>query len=186
MDWDFTDTDPMLPSRWRFGTIHQGGHGQARNLATGRVPAPDGSRRLAHVFDHEQAGRITGAVAAVHAAAAAPAAIELRLASAPLPDDAGLSPVGTVGSRVAFTTDAVAARPLLTPELARAVEEVGADIPLLWVEDAWVLAAAPGDITPERTQRLLLALVDVALAVEPRQDGTGNSGQPPPAPRRSG
>lgn len=164
-DWKFTDSDPMLPSRWRYGAVHQGGHGRARNLATGAVPGPDG-RRLAHVFDHEQAGRITGVVAAVHTNVTLPIALELRLPSAPLPDDAGLDHFGPVGSRYAFVTDAAQARALVTPELAEAADAVGPDVPLVWAEDSWVLATAPVDVSPERVQALLIALVDVAVALE--------------------
>ena len=66
--WEFVDVDPVLPSRWRYGAVHQGGHGRALDLATGAVPGP-GGRRLAHVFDHEQAGQVTGIVAAVRGVA---------------------------------------------------------------------------------------------------------------------
>ena len=90
-DWEFVDTDPVLPGRWRFGTIHQGGPGVARNLVTGTVPTPDGPRQ-GYLFDHEQAGRLSTVLAAVQVAAPLPAAVELRLPSAPLPDDAGLLP----------------------------------------------------------------------------------------------
>ena len=62
--WEFLDTDPVLPSRWRYGTIHQGGPGVAKNLISGEVPLPDGSRQ-AYVFDHEQAGRVTSVLAAI-------------------------------------------------------------------------------------------------------------------------
>ena len=61
--WEFLDTDPVLPSRWRYGTIHQGGPGVAKNLISGEVPLPDGARQ-AYIFDHEQAGRVTSVLAA--------------------------------------------------------------------------------------------------------------------------
>ena len=48
--WEFLDTDPVLPSRWRYGTIHQGGPGVARNLVAGQVPTPDGPRQ-GYLFD---------------------------------------------------------------------------------------------------------------------------------------
>lgn len=176
--WDFTDGDPMLLSRWRYGTVHQGGYGRARRLATGAVPGPDG-RRLAHVFDLEQAGRITAVIAAVHIAIALPVALELRLPSAPLPEDAGLEHLGPVGSRYAFVTDTTAARPLVTPALAEAADAVGADVPLLWAEDSWVLATAPVGVSSERVQELLLALVDVAVVLE-RYGGGADVADPLP------
>ena len=163
-DWEFLDTDPVLPSRWRFGTIHQGGPGVARNLISGDVPTPDGPRQ-AYVFDHEQAGRLSSVLAAVQLRSALPVAIELRLPSAPEPD-AGLDLLDRVGDRYAFVTDVDAARPLLTPHLATAGDSIGDDVELLWAEDTWVLAAAPLDATPERVQDLLADLAEVATALE--------------------
>ena len=89
-EWEYLDSDPVLPSRWRYGTIHQGGPGVARNLVTGSVPTAEG-RRLVYVFDHEQAGRLSSVVCAVQRRTAMSGAVELRLPSAPLPDDAGLN-----------------------------------------------------------------------------------------------
>jgi hypothetical protein len=168
--WEFVDADPVLPSRWRYGAVHQGGHGRALDLATGAVPGP-GGRRLAHVFDHEQAGQITGIVAAVRGVATLPVALELRLPSAPLPDDAGLESLGQVGERYAFVTAVAPARPLLTPDLARAADLVGSDVPLLWAEDTWVLATIDAGADPERVQTLLQALVEVSVALEDAAGG---------------
>ncbi|MDN5748251.1 MAG: hypothetical protein L0H64_07060, partial [Pseudonocardia sp.] len=147
--WEYLDTDPVLPSRWRYGTIHQGGPGIAQHLLSGDVPTPDGPRQ-AYVFDHEQAGRLTSVLAAVQMRAAVPAAVELRLPSAPLPDDAGLDLLEPVGERYAFVADADAVRPLLTARLAKAGDAVGDDVELLWAEESWVLATAPLDATTER------------------------------------
>ncbi|GAA4773401.1 hypothetical protein GCM10023200_02240 [Actinomycetospora chlora] len=163
--WEFVEVDPVLPSRWRYGAVHQGGHGRALDLATGAVPGP-GGRRLAHVFDHEQAGQITGIVAAVRGVATLPVALELRLPSAPLPDDAGLDSLGQVGERYAFVTSVAHARPLITPDVARAADLVGEDVPLLWAEDTWVLATIDPGADPERVQTLLQALVEVSVALE--------------------
>ena len=163
--WEYLDADPVLPSRWRYGTIHQGGPGVARNLASGMVPTPDGDRQ-AYLFDHEQAGRLSSVLAAVQVQSQLPAAVELRLPSAPLPDDAGLDLLEPVGERYAFVADADAARPLLTPRLARAADAVGNDVELLWAEESWVLATAPLDASPERLQDLLADLAEVATALE--------------------
>lgn len=183
-DWSYVESDPMLPSRWRYGTIHQGGHGRARNLATGPVPGSDG-RRSAHVFDLEQAGHITGVVAAVRTATTLPAVIELRLPSAPLPDDAGLDDVGPVGARLGFVTDLAAARPLVTHALAEAADRVGADIPLVWAEDSWVLATAPVDVDLERVESLLESLVGVAVTLESGGGGSRDLFDPMPPFRGS-
>jgi hypothetical protein len=164
-EWEYLDSDPVLPSRWRYGTIHQGGPGVARNLVTGSVPTAEG-RRLIYVFDHEQAGRLSSVVCAVQRRSAMKGAFELRLPSAPLPDDAGLDLLEPVGQRYAFVSDAAAIRPLITPRLVRAADAIGEDIELLWGEDSWVLCTAPLDYEPEQLQHLLDQLVEVAGALE--------------------
>jgi hypothetical protein len=163
--WDYTTVDPVLPSRWRYGTIPMGGPGVARNLISGDVPTPDGPRP-AHAFDHEQAGRATSILAAVQLQDTLPAAVELRLPSAPVPDDAGLELMEPVGERYAFVTNAEAVRPLLTPRLVTASDAVGDDVELLWAEDSWVLATLPLGVSPERLQNLLADLAEVATALE--------------------
>lgn len=168
--WEYLDVDPVLPSRWRYGTIHQGGPGRARNLVSGDVPTPDGPRQ-AYVFDHEQAGRLSSVLVAIQVRDAVPAAVELRLPSAPLPDDAGLDLLEPVGQRYAFVADAEAVRPLLTERLANASDAVGDDVELLWAEEAWVLATAPLEATTQRLQDLLADLAEVATALE--QAGRG-------------
>lgn len=164
-DWEWLDTDPVLPSRWRYGVFHQGGPGAALNLISGEVPTPSGPRQ-AYVFDHEQGGKLTTTVAAVQVQGQVPAAVELRLPSAPLPDDAGLDLLEPVGERYAFVADADAVRPLLTPRLATASDAVGEDVELLWAEDNWVLASAPLSSSPDRVQDLLADLAEVATALE--------------------
>jgi len=163
--WEYLDTDPVLPSRWRYGTFHQGGPGIARNLISGEVPTPSGPRQ-AYVFDHEQAGKLGTTLAAVQMQGQLPAAVELRLPSAPLPDDAGLDLLEPVGERYAFVTDAAAVRPLLSQRLAAASDAIGDDVELLWAEDSWVLAAAPLSSSPDRMQDLLADLAEVATALE--------------------
>ncbi|MCY7343247.1 MAG: hypothetical protein LH603_15815 [Pseudonocardia sp.] len=166
--WEFLDSDPVLPSRWHYGTIHQGGPGVARNLISGDIPTPDGPRH-AYVFDHEQAGRVNSVLVAVEVQAHLPAAVELRLPSAPLPDDAGLDLLEPVGARYAFVSDADAVRPLLTSRLADAGDALGEDVELLWAEESWVLATAPLKSTSDRIQDLLADLAEVATALEQAQ-----------------
>jgi hypothetical protein len=164
-EWEFAGTDPVLPSRWRFGSIHQGGPGVARNLVAGVVPTPDGPRQ-GYLFDHEQGGRVSTVLAAVQVGAALPAAVELRLPSAPLPDDTGLDLLEPVGERYAFVSDADAVRPLLTSRLAIAADMIGDDVELVWAEDTWVLATAPVGSSPGRLQDLLADVAEVASALE--------------------
>lgn len=169
-EWEYLESDPVLPSRWRYGTIHQGGPGVARNLVTGSVPTAEG-RRLVYFFDHEQAGRLSSVLVAVQRRSAMNGAFELRLPSAPLPDDAGLDLLEPVGQRYAFVSDVAAIRPLITPRLVRAADAVGEDIELLWAEDSWVLCTAPLDYHPELLGELLDQLVEVAGALDEATKG---------------
>ena len=109
------------------------------------MPTPDGPRQ-GYLFDHEQAGRVSTVLAAVQVAKPLPAAVELRLPSAPLPDDAGLDLLEPVGERYAFVSDADAVRPLLTPRLADAADVIGDDVELVWAEDTWVLGHRAGRV----------------------------------------
>lgn len=174
-EWEYLDSDPVLPSRWRYGTIHQGGPGVARNLVTGSVPTSQG-RRLIYVFDHEQAGRLSSVVCAVQRRSTTKGAFELRLPSAPLPDDAGLDLLEPVGERYAFVSDADAIRPLITPRLERAADAIGDDVELVWGEDAWVLCTAPLNYSPEQLEDLLDRLIDLAGALE--DSGAGGGAEP--------
>ncbi len=99
-------------------------------------------------------------------AAPLPAVVELRLPTAPLPDDTGLDLLEPVGERYAFVTNPEAVRPLLTPRLANATDVIGDDIELVWAEDTWVLATAPLNSAPARLQDLLADLAEVAGALE--------------------
>jgi hypothetical protein len=165
-EWEFLDEDPVLPGRWRYGTIHQGGPGVAKDLVSGWLPNEPGRRRI-YVFDHEQHGTISSVIVGVETTAQLSVAIELRLAtSARPPDDVGLEGHGPVGKRIAFVSDTTAAQPLITPRLAAAADAVGDDIELIWAEDSWVLAAAPVGSDTDRIQDLLLDLVEVATALE--------------------
>jgi hypothetical protein len=165
MEWEYLDADPVLPSRWRYGTIHQGGPGVARGLVTGSLLTDEG-RRLVYIFDHEQAGRVTTTVAAVQRRGSMGGALELRMPSAPLPDDAGLDLLEPVGQRYAFVSDPNLIRPMITPRLVRAADAIGDEIELVWAEDAWVLAAAPLNTPPDALQDLLDQLVEVAAALD--------------------
>jgi hypothetical protein len=134
-----------------------------------------------YVFDHEQAGRLSSVVCAVQRRSAMSGAVELRLPSAPLPDDAGLDLLEPVGQRYAFVSDAAAIRPLITPRLVRAADAIGDDVELLWAEDSWVLCTAPLDYVPDQLQELLDQLVEVAGALE-EASRSGSSPQLPSSP----
>lgn len=182
--WRFEDADPVLPDRWRHGAIaRSGGGGQGRHLVSGRLFTAAG-RRQVHVFDHIQGGAVDAVVvAAQRRAAPAGIVVELWLPSVPFSDDAGLELLGPVGVRYAFADDVAAVRPMLTAELVRACDDLGADVPVAWLEQDWVLAAAPAGSTPARLERLLRALGEVADQLEASgSDGSsaGPTGPPPP------
>jgi hypothetical protein len=86
----------------------------------------------------------------------------------PVPQDSELDLLGPVGSRYAFVTEVASARPLVTPDLIEAVEEIGDDITVVWLENDWVLAALhPADADPARLERLLRDLGDLADLIDP-------------------
>lgn len=175
--WRFVVSDPVLADRWRHGVIARGGAGMARELVIGSLFTPLG-RRWVRVFDHEQGGQVSSVVVAVlRRVHASDLVAELWLPDQPLPQDPGLVMLGPAGDRVAFVTDPVRARPLITPELVFASNAVGGDIPVVWLEQDWVLAAAPVTATPARLERLLRALDEIAeLLDDPYSD---NSSDPP-------
>lgn len=183
--WRFVESDPVLPDRWHFGVIAQGGAGEAHNLVIGRVFTSE-SRRPVYVFDHQQNGRITSAVAAVQRREGSAAVVlELWQRDTALPRDAGLELMGPVGTRYGFVTDISAARRLITPGLVAACEEVGDDVPVAWLEQEWVLAAAPSAATPARLERLLRTLGEIADQVdgpEGDEDGTHRADGAAPDP----
>lgn len=179
--WQFADEDPVLPDRWRHGALARGGNGVARDLVSGSLFTAAG-RRPVYVFDYEQGGRVEAVIAAVHRRAPQSVVLELRLSTMDIPADAGLDLLGPVGDRYAFTSDVAKARPLIVPELETLADDAGDDVPIMWIEDAWVAAAVAADTPPSRLERLLRLLGDLADLVdgvhgeddsegEARQDG---------------
>lgn len=169
--WRFVESDPVLPDRWRYGMIGQGGPGEAHGLVIGRLFTSEG-RRPVYVFDHQRNGKANAAVVAVQRREeAAPVVVELWQPEVPFPRDAGLELLGPVGARYAFVTDLSAARPLITPEFVAACEEVGDDVPVVWLEQEWVLASAPAGSAPPRLERLLRSLGEIADLVDTVQGG---------------
>lgn len=163
--WQFADSDPVLPDRWQHGTLGRGGPGVARDLVTGSLFTAAG-RRLVHVFDHDLGAAARPVLAAVHRRTPQAVVLELWLPTVEFPADAGLDLLGPVGDRYAFTSDLVKARPLITPELVALADDVGDDVPVMWIEDAWVVAAVAAGTAPSRLERLLRLLGDLADLVD--------------------
>lgn len=160
--WRFVPSDPVLADRWCHGVIARGGTGLARDIVIGSLFTPLG-RRLAQVFDHEQGGQVSSVVVAVQRRApGADLVAELWLADRPLPQGPDLTMLGPVGDRVALVSDQDQAAPLTSPEFVFAAGALGGDIPVAWVEQDWVLAAAPCTATPARLERLLRCLDELA------------------------
>jgi hypothetical protein len=158
--WRFTLSDPVITERWRHGVI--AGTGLARDLVTGSLFTPLG-RRLVQIFDLEQGGHVSRVVVAVQRRVwRADLVMELWLPDQPLPQDPDLIMLGSAGDRVALVTAPDQARPLVTPEFVFAANALGTDIPVAWLEQDWVLAAAPCTATPTRLERLLRALDEIA------------------------
>lgn len=157
--WRFVPADPVLTQRWHHGVI--AGAGLARDLVTGSLFTPLG-RRLVQVFDHDQ-GQVSHVVVAVQRRVRdAELMVELWLPDRSFGQDPDLIMMGRVGDRVAVVTDPDQARALVTPEFTFAVNALGGDVPVAWLERDWVLAAAPCTATPTRLERLLRALDEIA------------------------
>jgi hypothetical protein len=172
--WRFVVSDPMLVDRWRHGAIARGGAGMARDLAIGSLFTPLG-RRWVRVFDHEQDGQVTSVMVAVlRRVHAGDLVAELWLPDQPLPQEPNLVSLGPVGDRIGFVTDADVARPLITPELVFASNAVGGDVPVVWLEQDWVLAAAPVTATPARLERLLRALDEISELLDAANSDNAN------------
>lgn len=168
--WEFTDALSSPPHAWRYGTLRGDGPRQAYDVATGAVPGP-GGRRLGCIFDQEQDGRTVATIAAVRGTVAVPVALELRLPESPRPDDDELDNLGQVGRRYAFVSNALEGRRLLTRQVTDAADRVGADVPLVWAEDTWVLASIEPDADPDRIEGLIESLVEVSAAIKDAVEG---------------
>lgn len=171
--WRYVDADPVLPEQWTFGALADDDPGEAVAVVSGRLFTAEG-RRPVLVFDHVRSGRIQGAVVCVHRnPLPGELAMELWLASVPFPHDAGLELLGPVGQRYAFVTDLVTARPLLTPELVDACDELGEDVPVIWCEQDWVLASTPATSSPSRLEQILRTLGEIADQLDGGGEGGG-------------
>lgn len=166
--WQFAEADQVLPTRWERGVLAQYSSGvTATDVVAGSTFTTDG-RRQVYVLDLSVNGRANAVLAGIRCRRPAPATVELWLPDVPVPQDSGLDLLGPVGSRYAFVTEVSGARPLVTPDLVDATEEIGPDVTVVWLEDDWVLAALdPADADPARLERLLRDLGELADLVDP-------------------
>lgn len=160
--WRFVLSDPVVADRWRHGVIARGGAGLAKDLVIGSLFTPLG-RRAVQIFDHEQGGQVSSVVVAVQRRIhTAGLVAELWMPDQPLPQDPGLHMLGPVGDRVALVNEPDRVGPLTSAEFVLAINALGGDISVAWIEQDWVLAAAPCDATPSRLERLLRVLDEIA------------------------
>ena len=114
-----------------------------------------------------------------------PALVEMWVPDVPVPQDSAWT-CSARSARYAFVTDLAKARPLVkNPDLVAAVEEIGSDALVVWLENDWVLAALdPGDAEPERLENLLRGLGELADVIDPfdrdpdEAAGTAAEGEP--------
>ena len=170
--WQFAETDHVLTTRWHGGTIAYYGTGTARDVVTGSTFTADGRRKV-HVADHETGGKINSVLVGVQCRRPIGVLIELWLPSVPFQREQMPDLLGPVGPRYAFVSDLAAARALITPDMVDAAEEIGGDVTVLWLEEDWVLAAAPPHSSPARLERLLRDLGELADVVDPLDVGPG-------------
>jgi hypothetical protein len=160
--WRFVLSDPVVADRWRHGVMARGGAGLAKDLVIGSLFTPLG-RRAVQIFDHEQGGQVSSVVVAVQRRIPTAGLVaELWMPDQPLPQDPGLRTLGPVGDRVALVNEPDRVGPLTSAEFVVAINALGGDISVAWIEQDWVLAAAPCDATPSRLERLLRVLDEIA------------------------
>lgn len=165
--WQFAEVDRVLPTRWEHGVLAQYSSVTANDVVAGSTFTSDG-RRNVYVLDLVVGNRAAAVLVGIRCRRSAPAVIELWLPDVPVPQDSGLDLLGPVGARYAFVTDVAAARPVVSRDLMEAVEEIGQDVTVVWLEHDWVLAAMhPADAEPSRLERLLRDLGELADLVDP-------------------
>ena len=80
--WQFSETDHVLPTKWRSGALGYYGLGTARDVVSGSIFTADGRRRVC-VFDLDQNGRVSTVIAGLQLRHAYQVTVELWLPSVP-------------------------------------------------------------------------------------------------------
>ncbi len=183
--WKYTDVDPRLLGLWQGGSVAYFGGGIAQDVVAGSTFTADG-RRPVYVADQVHEGTVDCVLVAVRCHRSAPALVELWLPSVPFQRQQMPDLLGPVGERYAVVSDVEAARSMITREIVDAVEDIGNDVTVIWLEHDWVLAAAPPGVGPARLERLLRDLGELADVVDPYEEGQrsvghhAGPGNPPP------
>lgn len=164
--WQFAEVDQVLPTRWERGALAQHSGAVATDVVAGSTFTSDGRRQVS-ILDLTVSGRSATVLAGVRCRRETPTTVELWLPDVPVPHDSGLDLLGPVGSRYAFVADIATARPLVTPSMVEAIEEIGEDVTVVWLESDWVLAAAEPGTEPARLETLLRGLGKLADLMDP-------------------
>lgn len=180
--WQFAEIDQVLPTRWERGALAQHSGSTATDVVAGSTFTADG-RRQVYVLDLTVNNKVATVLAGVRCRRSVSTILELWQPDVPVPQDSGLDLLGPVGSRYAFVTEVAAARPLVTPSLVEAAEEVGPDVTVVWLEQDWVLAGIePDGADPARLERLLRSLGELADIIDPFETDPNESlDEPEPA-----
>ena len=183
--WKYTDIDARILEYWRGGSVaYFGGGGVAAGVVSGSTFTADG-RRPVYVLDQMHEGTADCVLVAVRCRRMFPVLLELWLPNVPFQRQHMPELLGPVGERYAFVSDLETARRVITQDLVEAVEDVGSDITVVWLEQDWVLAAAPPGVGPARLERLLRDLGELADVVDPLDPsqaagyGIGQGAEPP-------
>lgn len=167
----FASADPVITAQFSFGVFTRGGAGRALDLATGPLAGT-----TVHVFDLEQRGSVTATVIAVQRPAASATVLELRLNTSDAPPEAGADLLGPVGARFAFTSDLESARRAVDQRMVILADAIGTDVPVVWGEGVWVLAAVSAAAGPQRWDEVITVLGRFAdlLRVLPPAEAAGS------------
>lgn len=184
--WQYVESDPHLLGHWQGGSVAYFGGGTARGIVSGFTFTADG-RRPVYVADQVHDSHVDCVLAAVRCQREFPVLLELWLPSVPFQRQQMPELLGPVGERYAFVSDMDVAHTLVTHDLVDAVEEIGNDITVVWLERDWVLAAGPPGAGPARLERLLRDLGELADVVDPLDEDEEplldrNAGRGSPAP----
>jgi hypothetical protein len=164
--WRYHSSDEELLGEWAAGAVAFFGGGRATDVAEGAAFTADG-RRSVYVLDQEVDGAAASVIVALRVQAPFPARLEMWLPSVPFQRDHMPELLGPVGRRYGFVSSVEEARPLVTRALVDVVDAIGEDVTVVWLEGAWVLAAAEPGASTARLEELIQHLGELADVLDP-------------------
>lgn len=179
----FTTADPVITAQWSYGVFTHGGSGRALDLATG-----EHAGGVLTVLDLERRGTVVATLVARRRPTSSSTALELKLGTSDAPSEAGTDLLGPVGPRYAFTSDLESARRAVDQRMVTLAEGVGDDVPVIWGEGAWVLAALEPAAPSARWDEVAAELVrfaDLLRVLPPGETGPAGPSTGPRTPHRT-